>query len=299
MTAFSQSQLEKKLILLFHDSGDLEFPEEDWVFEVCPELNDLEADTLDALLAQAQQHARYERAARDLLVQERLQLEETHERELRSLRAEYDAEQQRKVVGQEERIKGLEAGAEEDLEELRQEATDKIQELEGVIEGLEEQLEAQKQRVKEVEEAAEAECEQMRERSEAIIERLEAAQQETDLKRETQRKLKEEIIDNDRLTLANLNRIKALEQLVEEQKAALAEADGENEQLREELSKSMTSTDAEEEVTALRELLEERESQLMTMSHRLSDVLSGNSENTRRRDSFIDRLPFKSFANTA
>ena len=43
-----------------------------------------------------------------------------------------------------------------------------------------------------------------------------ACRDETDLKRETSRKLKEEVIDNDRLTLANLNRIKQLEaQLVE------------------------------------------------------------------------------------
>ena len=40
------------------------------------------------------------------------------------------------------------------------------------------------------------------------------AQEETELKRETSRKLKEEIIDNDRLTCANLNRIKMLESQV-------------------------------------------------------------------------------------
>jgi hypothetical protein len=34
-------------------------PDEDWCFDVLPELNNLEADTLDALLAQAQQHAKY------------------------------------------------------------------------------------------------------------------------------------------------------------------------------------------------------------------------------------------------
>ena len=39
----------------------------------------------------------------------------------------------------------------------------------------------------------------------------------------TQRKLKEEIIDNDRLTVANLNRIKHLEALVEQHKQALEE----------------------------------------------------------------------------
>ena len=35
-----------------------------------------------------------------------------------------------------------------------------------------------------------------------------SCQDETDLKRETSKKLKEEVIDNDRLTLANLNRIR-------------------------------------------------------------------------------------------
>ena len=44
-----------------------------------------------------------------------------------------------------------------------------------------------------------------------------ACQDETDLKRETSRKLKEEVIDNDRLTLANLNRIKHLEAQLEQQ----------------------------------------------------------------------------------
>ena len=44
-----------------------------------------------------------------------------------------------------------------------------------------------------------------------------ACMDETDLKRETSRKLKEEVIDNDRLTLANLNRIKHLEAQLERQ----------------------------------------------------------------------------------
>ena len=184
-------------------------------------------------------------------------------------------------------------------QELRQEAQDKIRELESVIEGLEETVESQAKRIAEVEAEAEEECDRLRREGMEVVSKLQEAQEETDLKRQTQRKLKEEIIDNDRLTLANLNRIKALEHLVDEQKAAMAEAEAENEQLREELSKSMTSSDTEAEVTALRELLEERESQLMTMSHRLSDVLGGNAENTRRRDSFMDRLPFKSFANAA
>ena len=50
--------MEKKLFALFKDNGGLELPDEDWVLEVMPELNNLENDTLDALLYQAEQHAR-------------------------------------------------------------------------------------------------------------------------------------------------------------------------------------------------------------------------------------------------
>jgi chromosome segregation ATPase len=308
--------------MLFHDSGNVNFPDEEWVFEVCPELNDLENDTLDSLLAQAQTHAAYERAARDLLVQERLKQEEAHERELYSLRVQLESEAMRKASGYEARVKGVEEGAQEELDELRQEAQEKIRELEGVIEELEEKVETQTKRIEEVEAEAEEECERLRAESMAVVSRLQEAEEETDLKRETQRKLKEEIIDNDRLTLANLNRIKTLESQLDQQKDALLDAERENDTLREDLEKSIHQTEeaehenktlreelgksihqtdeaAEEEVTALRELLEEREAQLMAMSHRLSDALSSNAENTRRRDSFIDRLPFKSFASSS
>ena len=51
--------------------------------------------------------------------------------------------------------------------------------------------------------------------------------------------------------------------------------------------------EARDEIAALRKMLAERESQLMAASHRLADTL-GSDEN-RRRDSFFDRLPFKSY----
>ena len=99
----------------------------------------------------------------------------------------------------------------------------------------------------------------MQDKCEAMLEAMEEAQQETDLKRQTSRKLKEEIIDNDRLTVANLNRIKSLEALLEQHKAALAEAEEENETLKEELAikkhelkvlgKRPLETDPEEEAT--------------------------------------------------
>ena len=54
-------------------------------------------------------------------------------------------------------------------------------------------------------------CDRLREEGLNVVRKLAEAEEETDLKREASRKLKEEVIDNDRLTVANLNRIKHLE----------------------------------------------------------------------------------------
>ena len=129
-------------------------------------------------------------------------------------------------------------------------------------------------------------------------------QEETDLKRETSRKLKEEIIDNDRLTVANLNRIKALEAENDKYKVALHEAESENDEMRKELEKSVQlheeQGDAEDEIAHLRALLDERESQLVALSRRMTEVMhkeerepsSLGSPPSQRRDSFFNRLPF-------
>ena len=232
------SQLEKKLYSIFKESGDLDFPEEDWVFQVLPELNDLEADTLDTLMAQAQAHAKYERAARELVLHERAKLDAEHAQEIRSLRAQFESESTRTSVSSEMRLKQLGTKAAEEQEELRKEAQEKIAELEEVIEQLEAQVEAKDKELREVAEEAEEEVERLKDEKFAAAEKLRAAEEETDLKREASRKLKEEIIDNDRLTVANLNRIKQLEATVEQHKEALKEVEHENEDLRAELEKA-------------------------------------------------------------
>ena len=252
----------------------MDFPDEDWVFEVCPELNNLEFDTFDALLAQAQQHAKYERAARELLLAERAKLEKAHENDPRSVRAQLESDMERREKSTELRVKGLEEGAQEELEELRTEAQDKIQELEGAIEELEEKNEAQEKRIAEIEAQAEEECAQLREENEVMRAKLEEAQQETDLKRQTSRKLKEEIIDNDRLTVANLNRIKLLEALLEQHAAALAESEEENETLKAELGKTLEMVQKTRRPRMRLPLCARcwlSESQLMSLSQRLSE----------------------------
>lgn len=285
-------QLEKKILSLFKDSGELNFPDEDWVFQVLPELDSLEPDTLDALLQQAQTHAKYERAARELLMQERYRLEREHSEEMRGLRATLEAETVRTELGAERKLKELDEQKEEERENLREEAMERIKALEETIDDLEERLEAKTKECEDMEREAQEECSRLREEGEEVTRQLTELQQAADLKVETSRKLKEEIIDNDRLTVANLNRIKLLESHVEQHKAALEESEAENTELRAELQKSVSSEEAEEEIQALRELLVEREKQLLSMSRRLQDVGDGygGSPAAMRRDSFLDRI---------
>lgn len=72
-----------------------------------------------------------------------------------------------------------------------------------------------------------------------------------------------------------------------------AQVEAENGELHAELAKCVPTAEAAEEVDALRELLAEREAQLMQMSRRLSDVVSDGDAYGRgppRRESFLDRF---------
>ena len=246
---------------------------------------------------------------------ERYKLEEAHERDIRLMKQEAESETTRINVRGQTQLKAHDEQAKEQQEALREEANERIKELEDVIEELEGKVLERDQRITELEEEAEAECDRLREESQQAIRKAREAQvrialtpsshapcpllshthplhscsqQETDLKRETSRKLKEEIIDNDKLTVANLNRIKHLEALVDQHKSALDEAETENHELREQLVGAVDAKAAEEESSTLRELLAEREGQLLVMSRRLSDALDGIPE--RRHSSSSDFL---------
>jgi len=297
-------EYERKLFALIKDSGSLELPDEDWVLEILPELKALEADTLDMLLGQAEQHARYEKAARELVSLEVAKVEEQHERELRALRLERESDQTRSSVGAEMRMKAQEELAREEQEQLRAEAMEKIGELEEEVAKLEGELEEQKAEMERQHEGHKEEIAEMTEERDKILQAYEDAHSETELKREASRKLKEEIIDNDRLTVANLNRIKNLELELDETRTLCAKLDGENEEMRAELEKTVhndgQTAELEEEVTTLRELLEQREQQLMSMTQRLAEGgLSSGSSASARRDSLLDRLGIGHKASSA
>ena len=121
------------------------------------------------------------------------------------------------------------------------------------------------------------------------------ARQEVDLKRETSRKLKEEIIDNDKLTLANLNRIKSLEQRLAAESALVVDLEAEIDELRSAPPASAPLEElaaAEGEAAELRQLLAEREAQLVALSSKMSDqhMARENGGGRRSSDSFFSRL---------
>jgi chromosome segregation ATPase len=278
------------------------------VLEILPELKLLEPDTLEMLFAQAEQHAKYEAAARDLVNAEVAKYEDAHERELRALRLESESQHTRSSVSAEMRMQAQEEAAREETDRLREEAMEKISELEEEVAKLEEKVEEQKAEMEQLKQQHEEEINEMNEEREKLVEIVDEAQKETELKRETSRKLKEEIIDNDRLTVANLNRIKNLEIEIEETRKLCEKLDDENEELREELGKSLKDEGAsaalEREVEMLRELLSEREQQVRSLSLRLADASSSsgagsggfgsssgfNSSSSGRRESILDRL---------
>lgn len=273
--------------------GELDFPDEDWCFDVLPELNNLEADTLDALLAQAQQHAKYEHAARALVIHERSKLLDEHETAIRAIRAEAESEATRKNMSSEMKLRQQDDEAHEQQEALRAAANEKIGTLEDSIEELQRTIAQQQKRMDEMESEHAAECDRLRDEGEDAVEAMREAEAETDLKRLASRKLKEEIIDNDRLTVANINRIRHLEALVDQHKAALDEADSENAELRSELERSIEvghdAKESAEEVATLRDLLAEREGQLLSMSRRMSEVLDARMPIEAERARFNDR----------
>lgn len=304
----SEKKFERKLFALYKDGGELDFPDEDWLMQVMPELKALETETLDTLFHQADQHARYERAARELVLQERARCAEEHQREMQELRVQLEGDSVRKTVGVEMRLKALDEQSKEEQAELKEEAQAKISELEETIEELEGKLAEALDKVEATEEACKEEIESMNDKCEAMMQALDDAQKETDLKRETNQKLKEEIIGNDHLTVANLNRIKFLEHENEKVKQHMEALDTENDELREEMQKlreemQMQAVEkengaTESELKELKGLLAEREAQLISMSHRLAEasgerggVLTPNGGLTRR-DSLMERIGF-------
>jgi chromosome segregation ATPase len=300
-------ECERKLLALFKDCAGLDVPDGEWLLTVLPELKVLEADTLETMLAQVEQHNRYERAARELVAKARESLEDEHRREMNEVRLQLESEAVRKTVGVEMKLKALDEQAREEQEELKEEAETKISQLEETIAELEAKLEAASEKIEATEEAAKDEVQQMHERCDAMLGALDEAQQETELKREANMKLKDEIIGNDHLTVANLNRIKHLEAENDKMRGHLEMLEQENDDLKDEVLKHREEKEngaSDEDIKELKATLSEREAQLISISHRLAEATSGSgnilSPVNARRDSLMERLGLaNSLTNTS
>ena len=135
-------------------------------------------------------------------------------------------EEERKIILQAatDKTDALQSKAEAALQEAVEEGEDALQAEAERREALQAKVAELEGEIAELNEAADEEAREAARREEELhghVKELEAectaCMDETDLKRETSRKLKEEVIDNDRLTLANLNRIKHLEAQLERQ----------------------------------------------------------------------------------
>jgi len=133
----------------------------------------------------------------------------------------------------------------------------------------------------------------MRRQNDDNAEMLRQSQEETDLKRETATALKSEVIDNDRLTVANLNRIKNLEAQLEEEREQVDTLVRDNEQLRSNEDKfealQELLTEREGMCEELKELLQGREAMVEDLTQRLKTNTPTPSR-LDRRDSFMDRF---------
>jgi len=165
------------------------------------------------------------------------------------------------------------------LQCTRDEYDDKMAALEARVAALTEKLEEAEVKQEETESDARERLQEMDDTLGEMQERVIRAEAETDLKREASRKLKEEVIGNDRLTVANLNRIKTLESQLQEQLETIEQLEQQNDELR----AHGEASDVEE----LKELLEEREKQLMQLSHKLEvrEAMAEMHNNSGRIDS--------------
>lgn len=278
-----------------------------------PAIRDLEEETKQAVIAQYDRHMRYEAAARRMVGHEVAKLSRALKSESSALSQEWESECSRIEAHYEERERKAAVEAERSLEEERKLAQQEREGLERAHEAQEERLaqvyeerEAQLVRAHQIREsewgaamgaslvareAAERAAYEAEERAEVAEVAAEQAQADSDLKRECSKKLKEEVIENDKLTLATLNRIKTLEAALEQSRC---EADRLEDQVSALERQNGALADQAGEADRMRQLLRERETTILVLSDRLQDLseqldASDSAKAERRLEHSVDR----------
>eukprot|EP00308_Calcidiscus_leptoporus_P025623 CAMPEP_0119373412 /NCGR_PEP_ID=MMETSP1334-20130426/25628_1 /TAXON_ID=127549 /ORGANISM="Calcidiscus leptoporus, Strain RCC1130" /LENGTH=330 /DNA_ID=CAMNT_0007391185 /DNA_START=40 /DNA_END=1032 /DNA_ORIENTATION=- len=203
-----------------------------------PDLNRLHMSSVAELVSQIERHLRYEEASAQLVAATRETLTRRHASECARIQEVYKASKEMAATR-----------ASKEVERVQGEAAAQIRRLN---EQLEESQRAAQQQLDESERAAQQREDEQAQQMRVLALRLAEAQEETELKRETSRTLKAEVIENDKLTVATLGKIKALE-------AELRELRREKEARRPEHQ--------EEAAAALRQMLQ-REEMARSLAHR-------------------------------
>jgi DNA repair exonuclease SbcCD ATPase subunit len=258
-------ELESKLLTYHRDAEDETWLKEAALMDAIPELKSLEAETLATLLNQHARHLAYERAAAT-----RVSHATERADEQRKMLLQASTDKSMRLQAKIEELQGELEQANDDAREAAEAARAAAEEAE---KDFQRQLDEQAEEAKEQIDELEARCREQQEE-------LNAATEETELKRASAAKLKEEVIGNDRLTVANLNRIKMLEAQLDEERQANEELARENDELR--------GRPSAEKVDALQEMLGEREQQLIQLSRKLEE--SESRENVSKLGNIGDRL---------
>mmetsp|Transcript_42974 Transcript_42974/g.104466 ORF Transcript_42974/g.104466 Transcript_42974/m.104466 type:complete len:367 (+) Transcript_42974:24-1124(+) len=291
--------LEKQLLDILRESHGIDAIDERQLRETIP--NELLPESAEALVQQVLRHQRYENAARELALEAIEEAQVEHERAMHKLKLEHETEITRVKVSCDMRSTADVEAIGDHLQQTREDYDEKVTNLENKVTLLKSKLEEAAAKQHEVESKAREQLEEMEDALQEMQERVAKAEEERDLKREAAHKLKEEVIGNDRLTVANLNRIKSLEADLQEQMGTIEQLEHQNAELRERADEDQA------EVDSLKEVLQERERQILQLSHKLEvrEAMTEMHNNTgridsrestkdnpskERRDSFLDRF---------
>ncbi|KAL1498921.1 hypothetical protein AB1Y20_013442 [Prymnesium parvum] len=201
--------LEKQLLDILRESHGIDAIDERQLRETIP--NELLPESAEALVQQVLRHQRYENAARELALEAIEEAQVEHERAMHKLKLEHETEITRVKVSCDMRSTADVEAIGDHLQQTREDYDEKVTNLENKVTLLKSKLEEAAAKQHEVESKAREQLEEMEDALQEMQERVAKAEEERDLKREAAHKLKEEVIGNDRLTVANLNRIKSLE----------------------------------------------------------------------------------------
>jgi len=256
-------EIESKVVSVLRDQADGVDLSEEMIVAAVPELLKLETATFERFLEQFARFAKFERAASQLVeatrdAQRRIAVIHA-ENELEALRERMQAESDAAAAAAQQELQQVQAAAAESAAI----DADRILELERQL------AHAQERDALKSKQLAWAEA------------RLAEAETETDVKRQTSLKLKAEVIENDRLTMATLNRVKQLESDLRESRREVAK-------LRSAGSTNGLAKQAEE-VRALQELLQEREAMVLSLSRRL-EAAKCSSHAASKGPSLFDRI---------